>query len=33
MAKVVCYVACVILLSGITWSIVLWNSPSTLEIA
>ena len=33
MAKVACYVACVIVLSGIAYSIVLWNSPSTLEIA
>jgi len=33
MAKVACYVACVILLIGITWSVVHWNSPSTLEIA
>jgi tetratricopeptide (TPR) repeat protein len=33
MAKVVWYVACVILLIGITWSVVHWNSPSTLEIA
>jgi predicted Zn-dependent protease len=33
MAKVACYVACLILLIGITCSVVLWNSPSTLEVA
>lgn len=33
MARVACYVACVIVLSGIVWSIVPWNAPSALEIA